>query len=277
MSRLKTMQEELDAMEKALEEPNAGEEELRTDPPGTDAPGTQAPGTKAPSTESPSTESPSTQTPATEPPPEDPRDKELRELKERLAAVEEREKSPKTKAPKTSPPQTEAPISEEDFLGEMDLDDLTRDPSQFQSILNKVYKKGVEFARAEARKSAESIVRSIPDIVKNNVALNTRLKKIHDQFYSDNEDLLPWKKSVASVMEELISEQPDKTYEELLPQVATEVRKRLGLHKDANRRKDDNPPPPPPRKKGGQRQQSKPDTDPMLKELDEMDKALGLD
>ena len=40
MVDLKKMQSEIDEMEKALEEPGAGDEEFRTDAPGTQAPGT---------------------------------------------------------------------------------------------------------------------------------------------------------------------------------------------------------------------------------------------
>jgi hypothetical protein len=103
------------------------------------------------------------------------------------------------------------------------------------------------------------------------------LKKVHDQFYEDNNDLVPWKKSVGTVFEELISENPDKTYEELLPRVATITRERLGLQKSAQKSTDKSTTPSLPRKKGGPRQTTKPDTTPFQQELDEMDKALGLD
>lgn len=277
-----TMEEELAEMEKALETPDAGKDDLHTDPPGTKTPGTTAPGTKAPGTSAPGTKAPATKSPATtaphtEAPIEDPRDKKLRELEEKLAKLEEKKTPPPTKAPSTKAPQTEPPLSDEDFLSGVDLDELTRDPKLFNELLNKVRKNALAIARAEAKKNSEFVVRSIPDIVKNNVALTARLKKLHDQFYDEHKDLVPWKKSVGTVMEEMISEHPDKTYEQLLPEVATEVRKRLGLHKDANRGTGNNPPPPPPRKKGGQRQQSKPDTSDLAKEMDEMDKALGLD
>jgi len=279
------LEDELMAMEKALEEPGAGVDDPRTDPPGTtppgtsepatESPGTQAPGTEAPGTAAPGTSAPITEAPHTEPPEEDPRDKAIRELREEI----EKLKGPKTKAPKTEAPSTDAPISEEDFIGSMDLDEVSRDPKLFNQILNKLRKSSIELTRAEVKQAVESVVRSIPDIVKNNIALTTTLKKINEQFYKDNEDLVPWKKTVAAVFEEKIAENPDRTYSELLPDVATETRKRLGLKKEAikPKPKDNDTPPKLPRKKGGPRQQPKPDVTDLEKEFDEMDKALGLD
>jgi len=272
------LEDELMEMEKAFEEPEDGVDDYRTDPPGTASPGTSAPatgepGTEAPGTEVPGTTSPGTSAPTTEAPEEDPRDKELRELREEI----EKLKGPKTQAPKTEVPSTNAPIAEEDFLGDLDLDEVSRDPKLFNQLLNKLRKGSIEYSRAEVKRAVESVVRSIPDIVKNNVALTATLKEVNEKFYKDNEDLKPWKKMVAAVFEEKFSEDPSKTYTNLLPEVAVETRRRLGLQKNANNSKDKDTPPKLPRKKGGPRQQPKPDTDPLMDEMDEMDKALGLD
>lgn len=275
------LEDELNEMEKAFEEPEDGIDDLRTDPPGTNhpgtsspatsAPGTQAPGTEAPGTAAPGTSAPSTEAPHTEAPEEDPRDKELRTLREEI----EKLKGPKTEAPKTEVPSTDAPITEEDFLGDIDLDEVSRDPKAFNELMNKIRKSGIEYTRSEVKRAVEQVVRSIPDIVNNNVALTATLKEVNKKFYTENKDLVPWKKTVAAVFEEKAAENPDKSYNELLPEVAAETRKRLGLKKDALKTQDT--PPNLPRKKGGQRQQPKPDTDPLMDEMDEMDKALGLD
>ena len=98
---------------------------------------------------------------------------------------------------------------------------------------------------------------------------------MNEDFYTENKDLVPFKKVVGAVFEDILSENPDKTYNELLPKVAEETRKRLDLHKKAV--SDDDPPPLPKSKNRRRINQSPPNTDPLLKELDEMDKALGLD
>ena len=286
---LKDIQKDVDAMTKVFDgQPGAGEEESRTDPPPTDppktepaptdppsteAPGTDSPPTQAPETEPVATDPPETEAPATEAPEEDERDKEIRELREKLALKES--KPDPTKAPPTSAPPTEAPISDEDFLGDIDLDELTRDPAMFNKVLNEVYKKGLASGTAAMRKADELIIRSMPDIVKNNLALVTQLKKVNEQFYKDNADLKPFQKVVGAVFEELIAESPDKGYEELLPKVAEETRSRLELTKRATS-KDRDKVPPLPRKKKGQRQQPKPDTTQLQDELSEMDKVLDL-
>jgi hypothetical protein len=280
MVDLKQVQKDVDKMTSVFDTvPNAGAEEFRTDPPPTDAPKTASPGTEAPPTnapntevpptDAPKTESPSTKAPSTEAPQEDERDKEIRDLREKLALKEAKP----TEAPPTKAPATDAPISEEDFLGDADLDELTRDPSLFNKLLNKIYKKGREDTRAEIRQGDEFVMRSMPDIVKNNIALVSELQKISDKFYEDNKDLKPFKRVVGAVFEELIAGNPSKKYDELLPEVEKETRKRLDLHRKATDKKAD-PPPLPKRGKGGKRQELQPDATPLQNELADMDKVL---
>jgi len=262
------LQSQLDQMEKSLETPDTGFEELRTDSSNTDSPGTQAPGT-----DSPGTDAPETQTPSTEVPEEDPRDAELRKLREELD--EFKSKKVTTKAPPTKAPVTELPINDEDFVGDVDLDELTRDPKIFNQLLNKIYKKAREDARQDIRFSSESVVRSVPDIVKNSVAITAKLQETQKKFYEENADLVPWKQAVATVFQEKMVENPSKRYDELLPEVATEVRKRIGLRKEVDNKGKETPPKLPSKGKNSQRKSSTPDLTLFEKELNEMDKALN--
>ena len=277
---LEKVHKEMDEMASALEEPSAGHEDLRTDPPETDTEtdtsetDTEDPTTDSPGTEDPGIEAPDTSAPSTEAPAEDPRDAQLRSFREELEELKKTSKP--TETPPTEAPSTEPSIDEEDFIGEIDLDDLTRDPGQFNKVLNTVYKKAREAARGEIKGGIESVIRSIPDITKNTIAVQAQLTKARDDFYEENKDLLPWSKSVAAVMEEMVDEHPDKRYDELLPNVATEVRRRLNLQKQVNNKNNKDNPPPLPKKKGGQRQTPNLDLTPLDKEMDEMDKALGL-
>jgi len=183
-------------------------EAVATDPPGTDPVATEAPGTSAPSTDAPQTKAPATEAPGTTAPTtEAPVDEveELRKENERLRKQID-DASGRTKPPSTKAPTTDAPIEDIDFLGaDVDLDDVTRNAETFNKILNKVYKKGVESQRG----SQEVTLRSIPDIVKSNVLIQATLKKKVDKFYVDNKDLLPFKKAVSTVYEELASDNPD--------------------------------------------------------------------
>lgn len=243
-------------------------ESVATEAPSTDAPTTEAPMDEL-ATDSPSTDAPSTDAPTTDAP------SEIDELKNEIKELRAMLKKPSsTEIPATSAPSTDAPISEENFLGELDLDDLTRDPDAFNKLLNSIYKKGVEAARAEVRLGNEGLMRSIPDIIRNNMQVTTALKKASDEFYTNNPDLKPFKKVVASVFEELASENPDKGYKDILADVEKETRKRLELHKKAVQ---DNPGNPPrlPRKKGKQKViKPQPKTNSLQDELAEMDKVL---
>lgn len=247
----------------------------QTNPPSTDAPTTDAPAlaTDAPTTDSPATDSPATDSPATDSPttsaPSE-LDQLRNDVKELRALLT---KGKDQKSPATSAPTTAAPLGDLDFLEGTDLDELTRDPDQFNKLLNKVFKKGVEAARGEVRLGSEGILRTIPDVVKNNIHIVSVLKKASDEFYSTNADLKPFKKVVANVFEELASENPDKNYRDLLVDVEKETRKRLELHKKAVA--GDDKPPRPPKAKGGHRgPQTKPSTDPLLAEIEEMDNYL---
>ena len=261
---LMKIQSDIDKMNKTFDGEDVG-----TDAPGTTAPGTTAPGTQAPGTQAPGTEVATTSAPTTEVP-ED-KDKIIEDLRRQIAEKDT------TKAPKTSVPTTEVPVKfeDKDFLGDLDLDDLTRDKTLLNKAFNKVYQQAVNDTR---KVLGEGVLRSIPDIVKTNIVMISNLKETSEKFFKENEDLLPFRKVVASVFEEKAAENPGKSYSDLIKDIGPEVRKRLGLQKKATQPKQgkDDPPPKLP-KKGGRpgRSTEKPSTTPLQAELDEMTKSLG--
>lgn len=169
-------------------------------------------------------------------------------------------------------------FEDQDFIGDLDLDDLTRDKAALNKILNTVYSKGVNDSK---RIATEGVLNTIPDIVKHNLTLLTTLKEASDQFYTDNKDLVPFKRVVAAVFEEIAAKNPDKKYSELMNLTAPEARKRLELHKqavkkEAEENKENNKSPRLPNAKGGNRQTQtqKPNTSAIEKEISEMNKTL---
>ena len=255
----------------STDSPVSGTPTPPTDPPGTPVPGTDPPGTPAPGTPVPGTEAPGTTAPSTEAPTDELEElrKQYNEMKEEL----EKLKNPPTDPPPTQAPSTDAPVSDEDFVGDLDLDELTRSKDDFNKILNAVMKKGVEIGRAESRQGDEQVLRSVPEMTRRNLEIITAITKASDEFYKSNEDLRPFKKVVAAVFEEKLAENPDKEYTKLMEDVGPEVRKRLDLAKKAT--KPDDKPPPLPKNKGGKRPNpQKPNTDPLLSEIDEMNKSL---
>ena len=201
--------------------------------------------------------------------PEDDKDKIIAELRKKLDAKEDK-KEPEQEV-KEPPKQPTFDVQE--FIGEdEDIEDLIREPGKFNEMLNKVYQKAV----TDTQKTlGEGVLRSIPDIVRSSVDMIDRLRNMNTKFYTDNQDLSPFKKVVAAVFEEIASDNPDKEMEALLPMVADESRKRLELHKKATDKVTRKSPRLPTRKGRMTITEDKPNTDPLLNELQEMNKVIG--
>lgn len=251
-----------------------GEKDDSTETPGTDAPGTDSVETETPTTEIPDefeTENPSTEISSTDAPTTKAPD-ETTSLKSELELLKEQIKELKTPKP-TKAPSTEAPIDEQDFMEGIDFDDATRDPKEFNKLLNLVYKKGVQAARNEVVTGSRSLVDGLPGMVNNNISVLKTLEKITDTFYSENEDLAKYKENVAVVFGEIAASNPDKTYAENLILVGDEVRKRLNLTKPVQINKAK--PPKLPSNKGNRRS-TKTELTGVEAEIAAMNKTLGI-
>lgn len=254
-----------------------------TDAPTTDEPGgneTDAPTTDEPIvTDEPETDAPETKAPKTEPPATSPPDDEverMREENEELKRKIDELSAPKTKAPKTEAPTTDPPIEDEDFIGEMDLGDSDVDPKELNKVLNVIYKKAVQKARDEGKKSSETLLREVPKIITSDMSAQETLQKLTENFYKQNEDLRSFPKAVAAVFDELVEQNPDKKPDEVLSLVGKETRKRLGLKEPVKKtKKDKDNPPPLHRRKGKRSTQQTEESSGMSKEIDDMNKTLN--
>lgn len=263
---LKKIREDVDLMNKSFDEGVVNEpvatdppvDDVKTDPPTTDESKTEPPSTDPPEDEF-KTDPPKTDAPTTDAP--DDRDQIIEDLRAKLAEKD-------ASAPKTTAPTTDAPLTfeEHDFLKDIDIEDVVSDPKKLNELLNVAYQKAVTDTR--------ELGTPMPDISAT-VAAVVSLQKSADVFYNENEDLKPFKKVVATVFDDLIAENSDRTYAEVMAEVAPEVRKRLELPKPT-KKSDKSTPPRLPRKKaksGRTEHKSKPD--PLQSELAEMDEALG--
>ncbi len=115
---------------------------------------------------------------------------------------------------------------DEDFIGDTPLDELLESKDKLNALMNKVYKSGRDHG---ARISKEEILKSIPDVVRNNVIVMSNIRSMADKFYQANPDLEPYKQSVASISMTLSAKNPDWEVDKLLTEVAGETRKRLGM------------------------------------------------
>jgi len=254
-AHLKKIQEDVDLMNKTF----AGEEieieiEVKTDPPSTDPPVEDV---EEPETESPTTDEPKTAPPSTDAP--DERDKTIDELRKKLAEKDKKPEVPKTKAPVTEPPDV-------DFVGDIDIEDLT--PKNLNVLLNKSYKQAI----ADARARGIEVTQTLPELV----AAVASLQKATEDFYSEHTDLVPFKKVVGTVFEELRLANPNQNYEELISSVAPEVRSRLELPEPSKKKVDKGNPPRLPRKKSKSGViKDEPKVGSVSSDIDEMNKSLG--
>ncbi len=211
--------------------------------------------------------------PEPDPEPED-KDKIIENLRLRL------EESGKKSDPEPEPKpdkkkEEELTLETQDFLADFDLENLARDPEAVNKLMNSVYSKAVTDTR---KILGEGVLRTIPDIVKNNIIMIGNLQKTTEKFYKDNEDLKPFGKVVGTVFEELASENPDKKYDELLVDLEKEVRNRLELHKKVNKETKetkDNPPKLPRKKGETKHKEGKPDTGGLQSQIDQMNETLN--
>lgn len=271
------VKEEINEMFDALERSTDREDTPATEEPVADDSPKDEHKDDAPTTEAPADE-PKTDAPSTTPPKEDDEvvriKQENEDLRRKLA---EKETKPVETKPIEKPPATDPPIADEDFIKDIDLDEVIREPSAFNKILNSIYKKAVTFASGEVKKSQAETLQTVPSMVISDIERQKTLKEMTDKFYSTNKDLEPFKKVVGVVFEELASQNPGKPLIEVLEKVGDETRKRLELKKpDAKPTKadDKDDPPPLPRKKGGRITQPKPDGNSLVSEIDAMNKVV---
>ena len=218
-------------------------------------------------------------TPTPEPlTPEQKKDELIEKLRAKLAEREitvEPEPAP-APIPEPAPVVTPAPTPDPDeiFVTEDNFETITSSPEGLNKVLNALYQKAFAKAKAEVAEKTEGVIMSVPGIVKNSMGISAKLKSVSDQFYKDNADLVPYKKAVGLVYENLQSANPGKTIEEIIAEVGPKVREVLELRKEAVKPKDENDPPPLHGVKGGPKPKSKPNTDPFLKELEDMEKLV---
>ena len=121
-------------------------------------------------------------------------------------------------------------VEEVDFLAGEDPEKLAEDPVAFNRLLNKIYAKAVEQAIPLA---AERTMINIPSLVVQHVRQQAAMNKLVDDFYTTNKDLVPVKRSVGLISNEVHAENPDWTVEKVFTEAATRTRTLLGMPQPA--------------------------------------------
>lgn len=109
------------------------------------------------------------------------------------------------------------------FVSDEVYEKALSDPSELNNLLNRVYDSAVSY-----------MTQSIPQLVGQMVNQQTQMKTLVDDFYKENEDLVPMKSYVGFIANELAAEHPDWAYDKLFGQVAKEVRKRVNISNKAS-------------------------------------------
>ena len=204
---------------------------------------------------------------------------DISDLKTLVESLTKKDPDESSKTPKEEEFKPESFINDED-----DLEDIVHDSSKFNEVLNKILLRGIEIGKSQVDSIKESLLKSIPGLINQHIDTTNSLKELSTNFYNDNEDLKPFKKVVMEVFKEKSTEEPDKSYKEVLSMIPNDVRKRLGLpdksktkskKSDSGDEKGGTPKLP---KKGSQKRPSnkrESSSDSVLSELDEMEQSLN--
>lgn len=114
------------------------------------------------------------------------------------------------------------------FVSDEVYEKALTDPQELNVLLNQVYDQAVSY-----------MTQNIPQLVGTMINQQTSMQGMVDNFYKENEDLLPMKSYVGFVANEIAAKHPEWEYEQLFGEVATEVRKRVNISKKASRVEDD--------------------------------------
>lgn len=183
--------------------------------------------------------------------------------------------------PPAAPKTEEDKISEESFTigdetffdGDADkLDELVRDPKAFNGLLNNIYKKAVAVGHDMAVKN---FMKNTPEIVKTHVSQQIAIKSAVETFYSENQDLLPFKMTVGAFAKKIATERPDLSLPKVLDAAEKFARKKLNLPKDVEGEKSNKGKEPRfPKTPKGPRGAPKGEEKGIAKEIDDMLNAL---
>ena len=141
----------------------------------------------------------------------------------------------KEKEEKGDEEDTEDESDERGFLGGFSVDDVLDSEENLEKVLRNVYSKAIEVAN---EKVYEKVLMSMPEIVLGHINRSTMINEMVGDFYNVNSDLVPVKRTVAAVANELHSQNPDWNLERVFKEAAPKAREVLGMKKLRSGKKD---------------------------------------
>lgn len=117
--------------------------------------------------------------------------------------------------------------SGKNFLeGITDLDELFSSPESLNKLLLDVHNNALEEA---TKLTAERILSNLPQIMSQYVTQHIAMNKLVESFYVDNKDLVPVKRTVTAVANEVAAEHPEYTTQQVFDETARKTREILKL------------------------------------------------
>jgi len=121
---------------------------------------------------------------------------------------------------------TASPEADPDFLDGLDLDEVLSSSENLNRLLLAVYNRGVS---ESMRRASDNVLGSVQDLVTRYVREQLTMSEMVKEFYEQNEDLRPLRRTVAAYAKEISKEHPELPPHEVFAQTATKVRTALKL------------------------------------------------
>jgi len=133
----------------------------------------------------------------------------------------------------TPPPPAQAPSTftlDEALLEKALIED---DPAAMKQVISGLVQHIEGLVSSTRTQTREEVLRDLPNVATQVARHQMILMKAVEQFYLDNQDLAPFQHIVGAVGQEISMKEPNLTINEALEKTGVEVRRRLGLRKQA--------------------------------------------
>jgi hypothetical protein len=118
------------------------------------------------------------------------------------------------------------PEADPDFLKDLDLDEVLSSSENLNRLLLAVYNRGVS---ESMRRASDNVLGSVQDLVTRYVREQLTMSEMVKEFYEQNEDLRPLRRTVAAYAKEISKEHPELPPQDVFSQTAVKVRTALKL------------------------------------------------
>jgi hypothetical protein len=151
---------------------------------------------------------------------------QLEELSTKLAQAQAVSSVKPTEAATPPTPQAGKDTREtQDFLGDLDIDEVVSKPELFNQVLNSA----VSAAIGPMMEQLHALVTALPTLVQPAIRQTISMEKSIDQFYQAHPVLANFKQVVGLVANDLQTANPQATLDSILPQIADMAYAKLNL------------------------------------------------